>query len=460
MFGASFSASEFLNGVSGAFVWLFFAFLAWWIMFRAPLGRRVFRRRISIGAPAEKVWSASLFEPSPPGGWAGFIHIIEQSLIEGAPLRHKTIVAYGGRRGKTRILISRIIRVEPCAWFESEYETIDGAAVVPADAVRGCTRLEEKGGVTLLELEISQPVKGVFGHLSTGRIYERYLAHLRAHCEGREAPRPQPLIGRSSAAWLAVAAVGASAVIIGTRNPDLGWLCVLIAVCIEIAVLVHEYGHFLAMRWFGHRDASVLFIPFFGGATLGARPLSSRYEQAMIALAGPAISALAVLPLTPLAHWGLDAAQSGARDMKALVGFGAVLLLGIAVPMNLLNLAPIGMLDGGKVVDALARGRGARLLIMSAIFAALGFSLTASESLTDLGYDVAVLAVVWVYELMTAEKLEQQLEPMSRNQLAATLAALALTFIVYVDASRTLLPAVTAALQNSVDALAGALDGE
>lgn len=452
MFDASFSGSEFLDGAARALPWLFFALLAWWVMFRAPLGRRVYRREISIRAPSDKIWSASFLEPSPPGGWGGVLHVIEQKFRDGAPLRHETAIKRDARSGLTTMLVTRVTRLEPCARFESEYETIDGVAIAPADTVRYAMRLEENGDETLVALEISQPVRGVIGYLSTGRLHERHLDHLRAHCEGRPVWRPHSLVGRSSAAWLAVAAVAASAALIGMRNPGLGWLCIVIAICLELSILVHEYGHFLAMRWFGHHDASMVLIPFFGGATFGMRGVSSRYEKAMIALAGPGISALAVLALTPLAHWGIDAMQSGARDVKALVGLGAAITLGIAVPMNLFNLAPVGMFDGGKLVDALAHGRSARWLIMSAIFAALGLSMTSWESPSDFGVDIALIAAFWVYDLVTAERLDQPLTPMNREQLAMTLAALVLMLMIYADASRRLLPPIMAVAQDGFPA--------
>lgn len=452
MFDASFSVSEFLDGAARALPWLAFAFLAWWVMFHAPLGRRVFRREISIRAPADKIWSASFLEPSPPGGWGGVLHIIEQKFKDGAPLRHETEFRGDARSGRTMNLVTRVTRLEPCARFESEHESIDGVMIAPANSVRYALRLEEIGDATLVALEISQPVRGVIGHLSTGRLHERHLDHLRAHCEGRPDWRPRRLIGRASAAWLAVAAVAASSALIGMRNPGLGGLCILLAISLELSVLVHEYGHFLAMRWFGHHDASIVLIPFFGGATFGMRSVSSRYEMAMIALAGPGISALAVLASTPLALWGIDAMQSGARDMKALVGLGVAITLSVAVPMNLFNLAPVGMFDGGQLVDALAHGRRTRWLIMSAIFVTLGLSMTSCESLSDFGVDVALIAAFWTYDLVTTKRLDRPLPPMRREQMATTLAALVLTFIIYADASRRLLPPIVAATREALPA--------
>ena len=43
----------------------------------------------------------------------------------------------------------------------------------------------------------------------------------------------------------------------------------VVAVSLIVALVVHEGGHLLGMRWFGFRDTQLLFIPFYGGAAIG-----------------------------------------------------------------------------------------------------------------------------------------------------------------------------------------------
>jgi Zn-dependent protease len=466
MSDALISASEFFDGAAGSLIWLVCAFAAWWLMFHAPMGRRVFRHRVSIAAPPEKVWSALLLEPSPPGGWAGVLQIETQQFIDGPPLRQEAVFRYPHQPGPAKILLSRVIGLEPAKRLETETESLDGAAFAPADKARAILSFAEEDGGTRLEQEINSRVKGIYGHIATARFYERYYDHLRAHCEGSTPPAPRSLVARSSAVWLGFAAVVASAITLGWNISAPVWLIVGVAVCLEFAILIHEIGHYLAMRAFGHRDASIVLIPFFGGATLGARPMSSRYEAAMVALAGPGFSALFVLAAAPVAARGCDLLRMDVGRLDALAVFSAdlvgptvglvvLVLLVLMIPLNLINLAPVGMFDGGKVVGAVAHSRAQRAALITAMVAALGYSTLQWGTAGEFGNMAALLVAMWVYQLESRQASEPRQAPMSRRQAAMTLAALAVTLAVYAEASRALLPDFAMALRSGMDAADG-----
>lgn len=449
----SFADLAFWSGLARALLWLSIGFGAWWIMFLAPLGRRVFRNRILIQAPAEKIWSAYLLEPSPEGGWARFVDIGRQGFVEGEPLRHEALVRAANSTGPYKIVISRVRRLEPHAFYESEMESIDGAPTMGANAVQAWARFTPQGGATLLEQEVNQCVRGLFGHFAIQRHYDRYCQHFQAHCEGTPTPPRTAILSRRAGALLAIAAIGASALLIGAFNPGLGWASLFAAILLELAILIHESGHWLAMRWYGHADASIVFVSFFGGATLGARPSGSRFEKAMIALMGPAFSALFILALTPALPWGQDffdiEAEPGA--LKAAIGVAAVGLASVSIPLNLFNLAPLGMLDGARVVAALAEGRGARLAAIAAICAALAFAVAGWGGAGDFGGLLAFLGVVWLVGLFSPAPPQETLAPMSRRESATVLVALAATLAIYVVASRVYMPALVEALKSGVE---------
>jgi Zn-dependent protease len=456
------SVSEFFDGAAGSLIWLVCAFAASGLMFHAPLGRRVFRHRVSIAAPPDKVWSAMLLEPSPPGGWAGVLQIEAQQFVDGPLLRHEAVVRYPHQSGPAKTLLSRVIRLEPAKRLESETASLDGVAFAPADKARVVLSLAEEDDATLLEQEICTRVKGIYGHIATARLYDRYLDHLRAHCEGSAPPAPRALVPRSTAVWLGVAAVVASAVMLGWYASAPIWLTVAVAVCLELAILIHEFGHYLAMRAFGHRDASIVMIPFFGGATLGARGMSSRYEAAMVALAGPGFSALFVLAAAPVAARGLDLLRMDVGRLDAsldLLGPVACLVvlvvLVLMIPLNLVNLAPVGMFDGGKVVGAVVHSRAQRAALTTAMVAALGYSTLQWGTAGEFGNMAALLVAMWVYQLASRHATEPRQEPMSRWQAATTLAALVVTIAVYAEASRALLPDFALALRSGMDAADG-----
>jgi len=109
---------------------------------------------------------------------------------------------------------------------------------------------------------------------------------------------------------------------------------------------LHEGGHLLAMKLFGYRDTTVLFVPFLGAlATARPREDATLWQKFWVLLAGPLpglilglILALAMPRFTDVPHW---------------LGGAAWMLIGL----NLFNLLPIYPLDGGQIADILVFSR-------------------------------------------------------------------------------------------------------
>ena len=129
----------------------------------------------------------------------------------------------------------------------------------------------------------------------------------------------------------------------------------VIAVAAIWGLLVHEYGHVLAMNRLGMGPAKIYIIPFLGGVAKSQRLPKSEWDGVLVSLAGPGFGLLAAIPF-----FGLFIAT----------GQG-VWLLGAAVIalINLVNLAPAPPLDGSRALGpVLARihpnvERGAMVLV-------------------------------------------------------------------------------------------------
>jgi Zn-dependent protease len=113
------------------------------------------------------------------------------------------------------------------------------------------------------------------------------------------------------------------------------------AVALMLCILFHELGHLLAMRVFGDRDTRFYFIPMFGGVAMGQQRLAADWQLVVIVLAGPAAGLVSAA-----ACWFLYQATDN------LWFFACANLFAI---INIANLLPIPMLDGGQILNALLR---------------------------------------------------------------------------------------------------------
>lgn len=122
-------------------------------------------------------------------------------------------------------------------------------------------------------------------------------------------------------------------------------------VLILLAVLViHEAGHFGAMKLFGYRDLKMFFIPFLGAAVSGKEKSPAAWKRAVVSLMGP-------LPglVLGLAALGLY----NATGNPVFRGYGY-----LSLALNGFNLLPVYPLDGGKFFETVLFSRNAYLEIV------------------------------------------------------------------------------------------------
>src|SRR6202035_4829759 len=135
------------------------------------------------------------------------------------------------------------------------------------------------------------------------------------------------------------------------------------AIGLVVLILVHELGHFIVARWMGLPARLPIFIGPLGAVTNLRRAPADAGKSGIIALAGPALGTAAALLCFLLA----DAASPGYFRylLLALAYFGCFL--------NLINLVPVGFLDGAKVADAIPGWMNiAGLLVVAAVVLLFG----------------------------------------------------------------------------------------
>jgi Zn-dependent protease len=113
------------------------------------------------------------------------------------------------------------------------------------------------------------------------------------------------------------------------------------AVGLVAMIFVHEMGHVVEIRRQGMQATAPIFIPFLGAAIFQRSHAQSPMRQAQIGIAGPVagtIGATAALVLYGSTHWVV-------LLMWAYYGF----------LINLFNMIPFGMLDGGWILAPVSK---------------------------------------------------------------------------------------------------------
>ena len=112
------------------------------------------------------------------------------------------------------------------------------------------------------------------------------------------------------------------------------------AVGFVLLIFIHECGHLLAAKKCGLKVGAPVFIPFMGALIALKEAPRNAWIEAQVGIGGPLLGALgaAICELIHLA--------TGNPMFRALAYTGFFL--------NLFNLAPIGFLDGGRIVTALS----------------------------------------------------------------------------------------------------------
>jgi Zn-dependent protease len=108
-----------------------------------------------------------------------------------------------------------------------------------------------------------------------------------------------------------------------------------------VLLLVHETGHLLVARKFGLNVGAPVFIPFMGAFIALKEAPRNAWMEGCVGIGGPMLGTFGALVCNLLGQ------MFDAPVFIALAWFGYFL--------NLFNLTPVGMLDGGRIVSAMSR---------------------------------------------------------------------------------------------------------
>jgi Zn-dependent protease len=156
---------------------------------------------------------------------------------------------------------------------------------------------------------------------------------------------------------------------VGVYTLAWGWQ---FAVGIVALIFVHEAGHWLEAKRQGLDPSLPVFIPFLGAYVAMKNAPRDPWRNGLVSLAGPALGGIGALAVWLYAE-----------------SDGSLFLFGLAYTaffLNLINLLPLSILDGGytwRSIKALRRERSPRAVLLGAYYlglaAAFAFGMWATH---------------------------------------------------------------------------------
>jgi Zn-dependent protease len=150
-----------------------------------------------------------------------------------------------------------------------------------------------------------------------------------------------------------------------------------------LCLVIHEYGHIRAMKYFGMKTKGIYLIPFVGGLAVSESKINTRWQNVVISIMGPFFGLILSI-LSLLLYWVTDV-----ELFAGLAAFNALL--------NLFNLLPVLPLDGGHILKSISFSiNSVTGLILCVIGAAAGIAASYYFGLALLGF----LLFVGMFEIV------------------------------------------------------------
>lgn len=115
-----------------------------------------------------------------------------------------------------------------------------------------------------------------------------------------------------------------------------------ILLLITAIVMIHELGHFFAMKFFRYKDLGIFFIPLLGAYVSGSKREVSQKESAVILLAGPLPGIIIGIAFYLFYKNNPELSMAGLSFYTISLSF---------ILLNLINLLPVYPLDGGQLLN-------------------------------------------------------------------------------------------------------------
>jgi hypothetical protein len=237
----------------------------------------------NIAAPAERIWKAFAEHLADADAAALHTSIVSIKEVHQDPPTHEYVVdTTGGRGTHHRTVQIEILQAHAGEYQETRTIQQDGKPLPYGPEHTETVQLQPVPSGTKVTMTWRGETAN-WGEFIARRIDSRaWLQEVKQFYESGDVPPKR--IG-TSLRW----SLTLSLIAVGTFVLGFGWLPGLF---LTAALILHEFGHWIAMRFTGQPAPRIMLVPFFGGVTLANHPHKTLFRDAFCALMGAGVSAL------------------------------------------------------------------------------------------------------------------------------------------------------------------------
>jgi len=160
-----------------------------------------------------------------------------------------------------------------------------------------------------------------------------------------------------------------------------------------VFLLFHEYGHVVAMKWCGVRVEGIFILPFMGAVAVAKDEAGTRWKEFLIAIMGSVFGAAMTLAaaVAVLATRGAYPVLVDTAEWFAL--------------LSLLNLLPLGMLDGGRIMTSIAYSTHR---VVGTIASVLALVLCVAAAVALKSWILGIMALFTILQMRAASRAGKQ----------------------------------------------------
>ncbi len=210
---------------------------------------------------------------------------------------------------------------------------------------------------------------------------------------------PKPILEEDKKNWMRKSLISLiiyAVLFYGIFDSSISYMAALLVV-----LLIHELGHFFAMKLFNYNNVKLFFIPLLGAYVSGKKLIISQRQMSIVILAGPVPGIIIgfclfmvnfIYPSEPL-----------------------MMLANIFLFLNLFNLLPFMPLDGGRLIEVLFLKQNHSIRIVFTLISIFGL---ATFSIYNKSILFLIIPISMVFELIMEiknQKIRNYLEAENIN---------------------------------------------